>query len=259
MKRMHLLSVLAAGVFVVACSSSKPDGSGATGTNKSKTTGTAGAGKKDPSAAKKAGQKVGKTAMKDEKKSEDKGKSYGGGGGSSGGGKKKNGGAHSAEAAEKAGEKVAKSGKASHDKSKASDKGTTFQSVECDDSHELLGFCGDETHVDFCMGGHWYALDCDAAEGGAFCGEDVSAQTVDCYVDADFASSGEGDAIECDDEMQGVAFCSDDDHAVWCDNGHWHALDCGEVEDGAHCEESSSIHVVDCAVDGAELVLYEEE
>jgi hypothetical protein len=239
------------GLALLAGCSSSSNGSGGTP--------AAGGGAKSASSALKSGQKEGKNLAGNKSKSADKGRSLGGAG------KKKNGGAHSAAEAKAAGEKVGS--KALGDKSKASDKGVSLSGIRpgqlhlsdegtevaCDADHEGEGFCGDDAHIDFCSEGHWYALDCTSAEDGAFCGEDLSDETVDCWVDADLVVTE--DATDCDEASQGAAFCEDDGHAVFCDGGEWHELSCGDVFDSGVCLEDDASHAVDCAVTGDTIEL----
>src|SRR5262249_34214674 len=137
--------------------------------------------------------------------------------------------------------------KAVTDKPKATDKGASLPDpsgdVACDADHELEAFCADDTNLTFCSGGHWYALDCSAAEGG-FCGEDVTVSTIECYAAGDLGTSG--DAVACDATDDGTAYCEDDDRELFCDQGTWYELSCGSVAPGYWCGEEDDTHVVDC-------------
>lgn len=209
----------------------------------SKSGASKGDGAKSASAAVKAGQKEGKNLKEHKGSAADKGHTAGGTG------KQKNGGAHDPAAAQAGGEKVGST--AEGDQSKATDEGESFMGASCDADHEGTGFCGDETHVDFCHEGHWYALDCDAQESGAFCGEELTEHTVDCWKEAELVV--EGDVAVCDEEAQGAAFCEDDERALFCDSGEWYELSCGDAFESGMCLEDGESLLVDCSVEGDTL------
>ena len=263
--KSRILTALPATIllFVVTASVGCSSSSGKNGAATKK-----GGGATSAQAAKAAGQKVGATAKKDEAKSEDIGA---GGGAGATGGVAENGGAHDAAAAAAAGEKVGAVAKA--DEAKSVDEGTTAQSlggslhisdvgdgggaggVECDAAHENEGFCVDATHIEFCDAGHWHKLDCTTHDGD-HCGEDLASHVVDCHPTKDFASGGSSGAPDavCDASEQGVGYCGDADHVIFCDGGHWHSLTCSTAEGGSACEEEDDNHVVDCAHDGDALL-----
>lgn len=218
-----------------ACSSSD---SGTTGKTSSASTAKKGAGATKGSAAKTSGQKASSKATAAKGQASSKGKG--------GSGATKNGGAHDPSAAKTAGEKAGT--KASGATAKE-DKGDTYEQATCDANFEAVGFCADESHVVFCADSHWWYVDCSAVEQGAFCGEDMSNSTVDCYTEA-----AEGDLdLVCDAESDGVAFCDDDTNLVFCAEGEWWSLDCPAIEDGAFCGEDADSLLVDCAVEGEDL------
>jgi hypothetical protein len=229
-RNISLFSAALLTVLVSACSSkSSPS-----------TTAKKGGGATSATSAKTSGQKAGQAALQNKAKATAKGASTGTTG------KQKGAGAHSPTAAKTAGEKTTSSSKAVNDTAKAADKGASIPDtggdVACDADHELEAFCADDTNLVFCTGGHWYSLDCSAAEGGS-CGEDVSASTVDCYGAADL---GAGDAIVCDASNEGVAYCEDDDRELFCTQGSWYELSCSSVAPGEYCGEDDATHVVDC-------------
>jgi RNA polymerase sigma-70 factor, ECF subfamily len=232
MNRTILLfpAALLALVLTSACSS-KP----------SQATAKKGSGATTATSAKTSGQKVGTTSRQNKTRATAKGVTAGGAG------KQKAGGARNALAAKTAGQKATNTSKVVADKTKAVDKGVTMPStggdVGCDADHELEAFCVDDTNVSFCSGGHWYALDCAAAEN-AFCGEDLAANTVDCYVESELVVTGE--VLLCDEAADGIAYCSDDDHEVFCDQGSWYELSCSSVAPGYWCGEDTDTHVIDC-------------
>ena len=67
---------------------------------------------------------------------------------------------------------------ATADKSMASQKGASYETVTCDDSFEGVAWCDDDQTIIFCSAGIWWSLDCGAI-GGDFCAETDT--TVDCY------------------------------------------------------------------------------
>ena len=69
-------------------------------------------------------------------------------------------------------------GTAAADKSMASDRGVSYETVTCDASEEGVAWCDDDHTIIFCSGGSFWALDCGAI-GGDFCAE--VDDTVDCY------------------------------------------------------------------------------
>jgi hypothetical protein len=64
--------------------------------------------------------------------------------------------------------------------SMGTDKGSSYDSLTCDDSAEGVAWCDDDYDIVFCSGGEWWLLDCTAA-GYGYCGDD--GETVDCYDD----------------------------------------------------------------------------
>jgi hypothetical protein len=226
-------AALLALVMAQGCSS-KSSPSAATSAKK-------GGGATSATSAKTSGQKAGQTALQNKARAVSKGAATGGTG------KQKGGGATNATAAKAAGQKTTTTSKVVLDQSKATDKGASLPSptaaVACDADHELEAFCADETTATFCTAGHWYALDCAGAEQG-FCGEDLAANTVDCYAAADLVVTG--DVVQCNDANEGVAFCSDDDHEVFCSSGSWYELSCSAAVPGDWCGEEEDTHVVDC-------------
>jgi hypothetical protein len=72
--------------------------------------------------------------------------------------------------------------KATAKKDSGMNKGAEVDGVACDAALEGIAWCGSESEVVFCAAGAWYALDCAQVESGAFCGEDVDTNTVDCFV-----------------------------------------------------------------------------
>ena len=67
---------------------------------------------------------------------------------------------------------------ATADKSMATQKGASYETVTCDDSEEGVAWCDDDQTIIFCSGGIFWALDCGAI-GGDFCAE--TSDTVDCF------------------------------------------------------------------------------
>jgi hypothetical protein len=209
--------------------------------NPSSATAKKGGGATSATAAKTSGQKAGQSALTNKTKAVAKGVAAGATG------KQKGGGARTATAAKSAGQKATTTAKVVLDKAKATDKGVslpdTSGDVACDADHELEAFCTDDTNASFCSGGHWYTLDCAAAESG-FCGEDIAANTVDCYAASDLVVSG--DVINCDASNEGVAYCENDDNELFCSGGSWYELSCASVAAGYWCGEDDTTHVVDC-------------
>ena len=189
-------------------------------------------------AAKTSGQKVGATAKAAKTKTA-KGSSVGGTG------KQKGGGLRGPTAAKTAGQKASSTSKVIVNVSKATDKGATIPdtsgNVTCGADNELEAFCADDTNVTVCSGGHWYTLDCTTLDG--FCGEDLASLSVDCYAAADLVVTG--DVQTCDASTDGVAYCSDDDHEVYCDQGTWYEVSCSAIQAGDYCGEDDA-HVIDC-------------
>jgi hypothetical protein len=50
----------------------------------------------------------------------------------------------------------------------------------------------------------------------------------------------------CDGAFEATGFCADDRQAVVCSGGHWWALDCAALYDGAFCGEDTALHAIDC-------------
>jgi hypothetical protein len=53
------------------------------------------------------------------------------------------------------------------------------------------------------------------------------------------------ESVTCDDTEEGVAWCDDDTHVVFCSGGAWYSLDCSAIG-GDFCAESDD--TVDCYV-----------
>jgi hypothetical protein len=90
----------------------------------------------------------------------------------------KAGGAKGATAAKSGSQKAGAS--ASGKKDQGTAKGADLDGVSCGEA-EGVGFCSSDTEVTFCSGGTWYALACDKVEAGAFCGQDVETNAIDCF------------------------------------------------------------------------------
>jgi hypothetical protein len=224
-----LTAIIAAILVASGCSSSSNPAT----TAKKKTTGAT-----SVTSAKTSGQKAGTLARASKPRATAKGSSAGGTG------KQKGGGARQPAAAKTAGEKTAPTSKAVSLKAQASDKGASQVDVACDAVHELVGYCADDTHLDFCAQGHWYELDCSTAESGSSCGEDLTSLLVDCYAAADLVVTG--DVVVCDASDDGVAYCEDNDRTLFCDQGVWYELSCSAAQAGNECWEDDETHVVDC-------------
>lgn len=100
-----------------------------------------------------------------------------------GGAKTKGGGDKGAAAAKASNQKSG--GNAQGKQSSATSQGSDSGGVACDGELDGVAWCNSDTEIIFCSGGSWYLLDCEAFEVGAFCGLDVDALEVDCYVEAE--------------------------------------------------------------------------
>lgn len=57
------------------------------------------------------------------------------------------------------------------------------------------------------------------------------------------------DDVACDDESEGLGFCSDEDTIVFCAENQWYELDCPLLEEGAFCAEIIDTTELDCFVE----------
>jgi hypothetical protein len=59
------------------------------------------------------------------------------------------------------------------------------------------------------------------------------------------------DGLECDADLDGVAWCGSDFELVFCADGDWYVLDCSAVDEASFCGTSVEDMTVDCWVDDA--------
>lgn len=57
------------------------------------------------------------------------------------------------------------------------------------------------------------------------------------------------DSLNCDEELEGLAWCDSDTALLFCHDGDWYELDCNEVETGGFCGFNVDDEEVSCFVD----------
>jgi hypothetical protein len=68
------------------------------------------------------------------------------------------------------------------------------------------------------------------------------------------SQGSEAEGLACDDSLDGVGWCEDDESILFCSDGEWWLLDCTAIEEEAFCGYDDEANLVDCyvLVDGEE-------